>query len=366
MKKAFLAIIFLFTITFSFGQKQEKQLQISKSIKIDDGKELLNQMTDSILANHYQNIHSVLISSNDKLVYEHYFGGYNRDSLHDSRSSFKSITSLLVGIAVDKGFIKNIDQKVYEFFPEYPFLKKDNFKKMLTIRNLLEMKSGFDCEEFNDTKDCEEEMSASEDWVKYALNIPMNNKPGEIWSYTSIDPMILSGIIRKATMMSVTDFADNYLFKPLGISKYRWTLDSKGNAMTAGSFYILPSDMLKIGQLVKNRGIWNKKSIISKKWIAQSTLCDIVITDFSFMKSSRSTIAFPQPTYYGFYWYREQIETNDFKDDILFASGNGGQFIIIIESLNLTVVFTQGNYGSFKSKQAFEILAKYILPSFKK
>lgn len=326
---------------------------------------LLSEMTDSIKRNHYPGIHSVLISRDNQLVYEQYFNGFKRDSLHDSRSSFKSIASLLVGIAIDKGFIKNVDQKVYEFFPEYPFLKTDELKKLMTIKNLLEMKSGFDCEEFNDSKDCEDEMSKSNNWVEYSLKIPMKDKPGEVWAYTSVDPVILSGIIRKATNMSVMDFAKKYLFNPMGISDYKWTIDPSGNGMTGGSFYIKPIDMLKIGQMVKDKGIWEGKQIISKKWILQSTVCDIAIPDFSYMKTSRSKIGTPQPAYYGYYWYRETLKTKDIEENLLFASGNGGQYIFISEKLNLTVVFTQGNYGSFKSKQAFEIMAKYILPNFK-
>jgi len=351
MKKIHLAYLIILLNIFSISAQNQKTKYFAH----------LDQMTDSIVNNHYARIHSVLIAKDNQLIYEKYFNGYTKDSLHDTRSSFKSITSLLVGIAVDKGFIKDINQKVYEFFPEYPSLKTDPLKKLLTIKNLLEMKSGFDCEEFNDTKDCEDSMSLSKNWVAYSLKLPMKNKPGEIWSYTSIDPMILSGVLKKATKMSVKDFAKKYLFDPLDISSYKWTLDPSGNAMTAGSFYIKPFDMLKIGELVKNKGVYNQKQIISKKWIAESTVCDIPIPDFSFMKSSRSKFGIPQPAYYGYYWYRETIKTNNIQENVLFASGNGGQYIFIIQRLNLTVVFTQGNYGSFKAKQAFEILAKFIL-----
>ena len=355
MKTIYLFYTFLlFNSFYIFGQTENK---IHNS--------LLSEMTDSIKSNHYSGIHSVLISKDKQLVYEQYFNGFRRDSLHDSRSSFKSIASLLVGIAIDKGFIKNVDQKVSEFFPEYPFLKTEELKKLMTIKNLLEMKSGFDCEEFNDTKDCEDEMSKSKNWVEYSLKIPMKDKPGEVWAYTSVDPVILSGIIRKATNMSVMNFAKKYLFDPMGISDYKWTIDPSGNGMTGGSFYIKPIDMLKIGQMVKDKGIWEGKQIISKKWILQSTVCDIAIPDFSYMKTSRSKIGTPQPAYYGYYWYRETLKTKDIEENLLFASGNGGQYIFISEKLNLIVVFTQGNYGSFKSKQAFEIMAKYILPNFK-
>lgn len=351
MKNFHFAYLVILLNIFNISGQSEKTKNLSH----------LDQMTDSILNNHYAGIHSLLILKDNQLLYEKYFNGYTKDSIHNTRSSFKSITSLLVGIAIDKGFIKDVNQKVYEFFPEYPWLRTDPLKKLLTVKNLLEMKSGFDCEEFNDTKDCEDSMSLSKNWVEYSLKLPMKNKPGEIWSYTSINPMILSGILKKATNMSVKDFAAKYLFGPLDISFYKWTVYPSGNAMTAGSFYIRPRDMLKIGQLVKDKGIYKHKQVISKKWITESTRCNILIPDFSFMKSSKSKIGFPQSAYYGYYWYRETVKTNDIEENLLFASGNGGQYIFIIERLNLTIVFTQGNYGSFKAKQAFEILVKFIL-----
>lgn len=126
------------------------------------------------------------------------------------------------------------------------------------------MESGLDCEEFNDTKDCETNMVVSNDWVKFALNLPMKNQPGTVFSYTSWDPMILSGIIITVAHMSVMDFAKKYLSTPLDITHYKWTIDPSGHGMTAGSFYILPADMLKIGQLVNNEGKWKGHQIISK------------------------------------------------------------------------------------------------------
>lgn len=325
----------------------------------------LLQLTDAISGGRYPAVHGVLIAAGDQLVYEQYFNGFTRDSLHDTRSAFKSVTSLLVGIAIDKGLIKDVNQSVAEFFPEYPFLEKDSLKRLMTLKDLLEMKAGFDCEEFNGAKDCEAVMEQSRDWVKFALQLPMKYKPGTVWAYTSAAPVILGAVLRKVSGMPATDFARKYLFDPLGITTYKWTIDPSGNAMTAGSFYMKPMDMLRLGQLVRDKGVWKGRQIISPEWIATSTQCGIVIPDFSFMKSSRSKIAEPQPAYYGYYWYREKLKTKEGEEQLCFASGNGGQYIFIIERLNLAVVFTQGNYGSFKAKQAFEMLARYILPAFK-
>lgn len=348
-------LIVFFLIIFSGLKAQNKTMESP----------LLIKMTDDVNHQVYRGMNSIIISRGNNVLYERYFNGFTRDSLHDSRSSFKSITSILIGIAIDKGFIKGINQHITDFFQENKALRTDKLKSKVTIKDLLEMRSGIDCEEFNDTKICEDEMTQSKNWVKFSLDIPMKTSPGKQWSYSSVNPVICSGIIAKATGMSVAEFARKYLFDPLGISNYRWTFDSTGNAMTAGSFYILPMDMLKIGQLIENKGVWNGKRIVSEEWIAESTKCDISIPGFSFMKSSRSKVGIPQPTYYGFYWYRESLKTNDFAEDLLFASGNGGQYIFILKNLDLIVIFTQGNYNSYKAKQAFEILARYIIPAIK-
>ncbi|MBN9299823.1 MAG: serine hydrolase [Filimonas sp.] len=321
------------------------------------------KMNEALRAGNYENIHSILISQNDTIIYEAYFNGYNRDSLHDSRSSFKSITSLLTGIALDKQLIKNVKQPISTFFPAENIFAADTLKKQITIENLLEMRSGFDCNEWDDSKDCEAEMEKTSDWVNFSLSIPMKNKPGTTWAYTSCNPVIVGGIIEKAANMPVIQFADTYFFAPLGITKYRWTTDPSGHGMTGGSFYIRPVDMLQIGQLVLNNGKKGNTRIVSEKWLENSTRCNIPIPGSSFVQMSRSAAAIPQPAYYGYYWYREEIKTASGSYPLLFASGNGGQYIMIIKPLNMVVVFTQGNYGKRVAKQAFDILAKYILPS---
>jgi CubicO group peptidase (beta-lactamase class C family) len=338
----------------------------SAAVGQPDQRALLDLMTKVIDSNRYAGINSILISKGNKLQYEHYFNGFNRDSLHDSRSSFKSITSLLVGIAIDKGLIKDINQKVYSFFPEYGVVT-DERKKAMTIKNLLEMESGFDCDEWRDDgKNCEQAMTDTKDWVKFSLDLPMKNEPGKVWAYTSCNPMIISGIISNVAHISVMDFARKYLFEPMGITRYRWTVDPAGHAMTAGSFYILPADMLKIGEMVKDKGMWKGKRIISEKWINESTNAVIPIPDFSFTRYSKSKVAIPQPAFYGYYWYAEQIKTAAFAENVQFASGNGGQFIMVIKNLNLVVVFTQSNYNKSRAKQAFDILASYIIPAFER
>jgi CubicO group peptidase (beta-lactamase class C family) len=323
----------------------------------------LTAMSDAIRKGEYSGIHSVLIARGGRLVYEEYFNGFAADSLHDTRSSFKSVTSLLLGIAIDRGMIKSVNQKISTFFPEEKSFAADPLKFQITIKDLLEMRSGFDCDEWNDEKDCETAMSATADWVKFSLNLPMKNAPGKVWAYTSCDPMIISGIISKASGMPVMAFAQKYLFGPMGIHKYRWAVDPTGHGMTAGSFYILPADMVKLGELVRNNGNYHGKKIVSAQWLKESTTATISIPDFSFVKMSRNQYASPQPAEYGYYWYNETIKTGDYTLPVVFASGNGGQYILIIKKLDLVVVFTQGNFGTWKAKRAFDLLVKYIIPA---
>ncbi len=142
--KPFVTLILLILLYASANaQKRPANLLDSISIAVNNGS--------------YPNLEGLTITKRGKIIYERYFHGFNKDSLHDTRSAFKSVTAILVGIAIDKGFIKNVNEKVYTFFPEYkPYGNWNILKDSMTIEHLLEMKAGFDCEEWNGDKDCEE------------------------------------------------------------------------------------------------------------------------------------------------------------------------------------------------------------------
>jgi CubicO group peptidase (beta-lactamase class C family) len=327
---------------------------------------LLDSLTKALGCGQYPNVHAVLVSQRGQRAYAYYALPYTADSLHDIRSAFKSVMSLLVGIALDKGFLHSVQQRVYDFFPEYPRTGPgwDARKQAMTLQDLLEMKSGLACEEFNGTQDCEDTVTATPDWVRAALALPMAHAPGTHWAYTSAAPLILSGVLARATRMSVPDFAARYLFAPLGITHYRWTTDPAHQAMTAGSFHMRPADLLTIGELVANHGVWQRQRLVSARWLRQSMAPRTAIAGFSFVGSSRTKVARPQPTYYGYYWYRERLVAASSSREVLFASGNGGQYLMLVPSLQLVVAFTGGNYGSWKAKLPFEALAKHIIPAF--
>lgn len=338
-----LLVLTLFSIVNCQGQNSDKPLLKVLKAKIADGT--------------YPRIDGIIVEHCDDIIVEEYFNGFKSDSRHDMRSSFKSITSLLAGIAVDKGLI-SIDDKLVKYFPELKNSEKEN----ITIQDLLEMRSGLNCEEFYDIgPNCEEAMFNSDDWVAYCLNVRMQRQPGLNWSYSSNDPMIMGEVIARASGMTIMEFSKRNLFEPLGISDYEWTISPKGRGMTAGSFYIRPINMLKIARLVYNNGDWNGKQVVSEEWIKKSTNCEIDI-DFSFTRYSKMANAKYESAYYGFYWYREKIKYNDINTEVLFASGNGGNYMMVLPEYNTKVVFTGSNYGNWRGKLPFEILLKYIIP----
>jgi CubicO group peptidase (beta-lactamase class C family) len=345
---------FLFVLPFlcmAIRSSGQAEAQLAKSLDV------------STISRQYPNIDAILVAQGRKTIFEQYYNGLTKDSLHDTRSSFKSLTAILLGIAIDKGFIKSVKEKVYSFFPEYAHY--ENWvpdKDSMTIEDLLEMKSGFDCEEWEGTRDCENEMSKADDWVKFSLDLPLVHKPGTFWSYMSSNPMILSGIISNASHMPLDAFAAKYLFDPLGIKVYRWTKDKMGHAMTAGSFYAMAEDMIKIGQLVLNNGVWNGQQVINASWLERATKPITKIDNFSNTGIAQVQGAIPQPTYYGYFWYNEKLLTDRFAYNLIFSSGNGGQFIMLVKELGLVVVFNGHSYNSRKSKLPFDILIRYILP----
>ena len=169
----------------------------------------LDTMRQQITLGHYANIHSILVQQFGELKYEAYFDGYTADSLHDTRSAFKSITSLLAGIALDKGYLESLDVPLLQFFPD--FNPKDARKKAISLRLLLEMKGGFRVEEFYGLGPyLEDEMWEAEKWVKYSLEVPMKERPGLNFSYNSCEPLLLGAALSHAAGKSIMDFSKEY------------------------------------------------------------------------------------------------------------------------------------------------------------
>lgn len=311
-------------------------------------KTLLNEMMQKIVDGTYQNVHSVLIIKDGKLVFEEYFYDNNKAKLHELRSATKSFVSALTGIAIDKGFIKDKSETVLSYFSDYTFKNLTDDKKQITIENLLTNQSGLDCDVSNPKSEGNETiMNYSDDWIQYTLDLPMVDVPGGKGMYCSGNPITMGKIIERATKMPLPEFAKQTLFKDLGIKNFKWNF--KPDASSAETFcqvYLSSRDMAKFGLLYLNKGLWNGKQVVSKDWVEQSLTKHSVV----------------QGVNYGYLWWIKYLNVDGVKYNGKAAQGNGGQKIYIWEDQNMITVITGGNYNS--QSPSDELIQKYILPSF--
>ena len=317
----------------------------------------LTELESVVSSKTYPYINSVIISQNDTILFDEYFNGFERDSLHDTRSSFKSITSLLAGIAIDKGLF-TVDDEIEQYITEW----KNDPRGTITVKNLLEMKSGLACEGFFGIgPDCESEMWETDDWLNYILNIPLRHDPGLNWAYTSMEPELIGIIISRTSGLTLMEFAKQHLFEPLEITNYKWYITPNGGGYAAGSFFMRPIDMLKISQLVLDNGKWKGQQIVSDNWINESTNCQTDVA-MSFTRFARTENAKYATAKYGYLWYCERLKYKDIDTVLLFASGNGGQYMMVLKDYNAAIVFTGSNFGNWRGKLPFDILLKHIIP----
>ncbi|MHA2101260.1 MAG: serine hydrolase, partial [Candidatus Kariarchaeaceae archaeon] len=258
-----------------WGNKPPITLQFSRdywdTLDAEEGGLNVTLLEDDLLL--YTRTHSFLIFREGKMLYEKYYDDidfqHSKEAIHPVFSVTKSFTSTLIGIAIDKGFITSIDQKVLDFFPDMTFQNVDSWKQAMDIENLLTMTSGMDWSDDNDFG----ELSQVEDTVQYILDLPMVFEAGTRYSYNSGASHLLSAIIQRTTGMDTFDFAMKYLFEPLDIkrSDITWRADIDGRVHGGSNLFLASQDMAKLGQLYLNEGVWEGEQIISKEWIENAT-----------------------------------------------------------------------------------------------
>lgn len=283
----------------------------------------------------FRNVESFLVWVDGSVIFEKYYGGTNRDSFYLLQSQTKSIVSLLMGIAIDKGFVPNENELVRKYFPAY-FKSADSPKSRLTIRDLLTMSAGFEWEEMtpaNDPSNDNMKMYRSNNYLHYILSKSVVRLPFSAFQYNSGCPMIIAGIIERASGMSMESFAQTYLLGPLNIDKYSWLKDSTGFCHAGGGLSLKPSDVLKIGVLVLQDGIWEDREIISKNWIER-------------IAQPYFPTGFDIGQYGYFWWVREMPQSGGSTTKVITAEGAGGQRLYIFPQYRLIVAFTERNYST--------------------
>lgn len=314
------------------------------------------------------NVHSVVIVRQGKLVFEQYFAGedqlwgtdrgtyeFDATTKHDMRSVSKSVTSLLVGIAIDRELIKAVDEPIVKFFPDYAAAKTAGWDNV-TLRHLLNMSSGMQWDQnrpWADLQNDERQLATQVDPFRYILSEPIAALPGTVWNYNSGETDLLGNVIERVSGKPVEAFAREALFAPLGISDWEWMKYRNEHISAAAGLRLRPRDAAKIGQLVLNKGMWGGKPIVSEKWIEQSVTPRFQAIGY-----------FGGLFYYGQQWWMGRTLSGDKDVKWIAARGLGGQRIFIVPELDLVVVTTAGLYGSPRQGNApLDILANFIIPS---
>lgn len=305
-------------------------------------------LMNAILASRYPQAHSVLLVRHGRLVVEEYFYGHHRDRLHGFQSCTKSITSLLVGIALGRGEIKSVDDLVHTYFPERRGCRWIDAQYPLTLRHILTMTAALDWDEtvpYTDPRNDAAAMNLSPDWVGYVLNKALAGAPGEKYAYTSGLSILLGALLKNATGLYADEYAERHLFGPLGITRYRWDAAPDGARHTGGGLSLRPIDAAKLGALVLAGGRWQDRQVVPEGWVRESTRRHTRPDDYG----------------YGYQWHRPDFVVNGRALDAVAAAGYGGQWLFLFPEFDLGAVFTAGCYGG--DSRPHEKIDQFILPA---
>jgi CubicO group peptidase (beta-lactamase class C family) len=325
--------------------------QISKDVY---DKERIRELKRKVVENFYKEIKSIVVIKNGKLLIEEYFNGATRDTLHNTRSVGKSFASTMMGIAINDGHIKDENQTLRDFYELRNFANYSPRKETVTIKSLLTMSSGFNGNDDDEASPGnEEKMYPTDNWVKFALDLPMDDKKqvGETWNYFTAGVVVLGDILHKSVPGGLETYADKRLFKPLGITKYQWQYTPQKVANTAGGLQMSALDFAKYGQLYKNGGRWNGKQIIPQNWV-----------DKTFAKYLN--VPYASNLFYGYLFWNVTYKTGDKSYEAFFATGNGGNKIFVFKDQPLVIVITATAYGKwYMHRQVDNMMERFILPA---
>jgi CubicO group peptidase (beta-lactamase class C family) len=339
-------------------------------------REMITKAVSRIHQGRYKEVHSMLIFKGGKLVFEEYYEGHrykwdgvnhhgelvtwDRDMLHNIHSANKSITSAGIGIAIDKGFIESVHQSIFDYLPEHQHLKKDG-KDRITIEHLLTMTAGLEWKEWSAPYSSTDNPTigiwfSEKDPVTFILEKPLLDAPGTSFTYSTGNMILLGEIIRHASNMNIDEFSRVYLFEPLGVDSSNWP-EIYDNGVYNNTLYITPRAMMKFGVTFLNNGVWNGARIVSEQWVEKSA---------NPFPGNHGINVPGEPSGklgYSYTWWTKEYSHSGKKIYMYTASGFGGQHIMVLPEVNTVVVFTGGNYISYRPP--FQILERFILPAIK-
>lgn len=301
----------------------------------------------------FKDITSIVVLKNGKILMEEYFNNADRSTLHDVRSVGKSFASTAAGIAIKEGYLKSEDQPLSEFYHLKSFANYSLKKEQITIKDLLTMSSVF---EGNDDKresaGNEEKMYPTKDWVKFALDVPIDTaRPAGEWHYFTAGAVLLGDIIHQQVPGGLEKYVDEKLFQPLGIRDYKWQYTPQKVVNTAGGIRMNALDFAKYGQLYKNGGKWKGKQILPKAWVVKT---------FTQHKAIPSRAG----EHYGYLFWNKTYQVQDNQYETFYCAGNGGNKIYVFQDQPLVIVVTATAYGTpYGHAQVDKMMTDYILPA---
>jgi len=360
--------------TYQLPANIDDGIEVGSIDEVNIDQELIEQAINDIEQGKFKEVHSLLIYKDGRLVVEEYFTGHHysyyeprhhgelvtfkSSTVHAFHSVTKSITSACIGIAIDKGFIKSIDQSIFDYLPDYQYLNADG-KDKITIEHLLTMTSGLKWDEWsanlsNKSNNIIGIWFSDKSPVDYVLERPLKYEPGTRFIYSGGNMIVLGELLRNAANMDIAEFSQKYLFEPLGIHSFEWWEQFENGVFeTGGGLKGIPRDMLKIGITFLNNGVYDGKQIISKQWVEKSST--------PFGNNIGINIPGTDSKRFGYsysWWIKEYSESDIYTYR---AGGWGGQRIIVLPEVNSIIVFTGGNYTS--TVRTSKILERYILPA---
>ncbi len=295
----------------------------------------------------HPDLKGVVVLRDGKIVAERYYNGDAVNSLHDIRSAGKSITSLLFGIAMDRGAIKDVNDRVAAYWPE----ANGSAIGSVPLNDVLTMRSGLAAYDDDPASPGnEDKMDAAPYPVSFVLAVPSADRPGSVYRYNSVTAYTAGVIIAKATNQRMADFARAALFAPLGITRWEWTSDAAGYTKGQGNVSITTRGLATIGELVRNDGRHHGRQIVSAAWIDAALAPKVNISGSD-----------PYADGYGYFWYSKVQSVGGQRVLVSFASGNGGNKIYIVPSRHLVVAVTSSAYGHGYGQRRSENILRAVL-----
>ncbi|MEM9840678.1 MAG: serine hydrolase [Pseudomonadota bacterium] len=287
-------------------------------------------------------LQGVVVMLEGEVVAERYYNASDAKTLVDVRSSGKSVTSLLFGIARDQGAIGSLDATVSEYWRETEGAPIGAVK----LRDLLTMRTGLDADgDDPSSAGYEDYLDASENPRAFVLTVPVKEPAGETYRYNSLAAYTAAHVIRTATSEPIDQFAEDYLFGPMGIKDWRWMQDQVGDAKGQGNLFLSTRAFAQLGQLIADEGRHEGQQIVSKDWLGESLSSIVDIGDVD-----------PFATEYGYYWYRRQYPFGDKSLTVYFSSGNGGNKVMVVPEAGLVVAVTSTAYGQGRGHRRTEAI----------